>query len=142
MLASSRLWRSRVPRSTSVGPLNALHDTFSRLSDLLGPGGEIHAVVDIISPRQVAAIVEEKYDIPISFGPDGGVSIATFYKFQDSINGDQMEAIWLVVKYFIEHSTCRGDPREAHRLLASEGLTLTSLEDILKEFHAAGTFNL
>jgi len=46
------------------------------------------------------------------------------------------------MKYFYEYSTCRGDPRDAQMLVASEGLTLTSLEDILKEFHAAGAFSV
>jgi len=107
----------------------------------LGSGGEIHAVVDVISPRQVATILEQKYNIPISVGANGGVSLAEFYKFLDT-NGHQMEAMWRIMKYFYEYSTCRGDPRDAHKLIASEGLTLTSLEDILKELHAAGAFNL
>jgi len=104
-------------------------------------GGEIHAVADVISPRQVAAILEGKCNIPISLGPNGGVSLATFYKFLDT-NGHQMEEIWSNMKYFYEHSTCRGDPRDAQKLISAEGLTLTGLEDILKEFHAAGALNL
>jgi hypothetical protein len=101
----------------------------------------VHAVTDVITPRQVAAIMESKFGIPISFGPNGGVSLATFYKFLDT-NGHQLEELWLNMKFFYEYSTCRGDPRDAHKLLASEGLALASLEGILKEFHTAGAFNV
>ena len=99
-------------------------------------GGEIHAVWDVITPRQVAAVMEEKLNIPVSFGPNGGVSHATFYKFLDT-NGRSMEEMWHNMKFFYEHSNCRGDPRDARKLIAAEGYTLSSLEDILKEFQAA-----
>jgi hypothetical protein len=101
----------------------------------------MHAVTDVITPRQVAAIVEEKYNIPISFGPNGGVSYATFLKFLDT-NGNAMEEMWHNMKFFYDHSTCRGDPRDARKLIASQGMTLTSLEEILKELHSAGALNL
>ena len=93
--------------------------------------------MDVITPRQVAAIMEEKLNIPISFGPDGGVSHAAFSKYLDT-NGHEMEEIWLNLKFFYEYSNCRGDPRDARKLIAAEGYTLSSLEDILKEYHAAG----
>jgi len=104
-------------------------------------GGKILAAVDVISPRGVAAIVEKKYNIPVSLGPNGGVSLAAFYKFLDT-HGNQMEEIWRNMKYFYEYSNCRGDPKDANRLISSEGLTLTSLEDILEELHAAGALKL
>jgi hypothetical protein len=85
--------------------------------------------------------VEEKFNIPVSFGPDGGVSLNDFYKYLDT-NGHQMEELWHNIKFFYEYSNCRGDPRDARRLIASEGLTLHGLEDGLKELHAAGAFNL
>lgn len=113
---------------------------YTRNSDFLGSGGEIHAIGDVITPRQVAAVLEKKYNIPISLGPNGGISLTTFYKYLDT-NGHQMEELWLNMKYFYEYSTCRGDPKDAHRLIAAEGLTLASLEDILKEVHAAGALN-
>ena len=93
--------------------------------------------MDVITPRQIAATMEEKLNIPISFGPDGGVSHAAFSKYLDT-NGHEMEEIWLNLKFFYEYSNCRGDPRDARKLIAAEGYTLSSLEDILKEYHAAG----
>ena len=104
-------------------------------------GGRIDAVLDVITPRQVAAIMEEKFNIPIAYGPNGTISHATFDKFLE-VNGNEMEELWLNMKFFYQHSDCRGDPRDARKLIASEGLTLTSLEDGLKELHAAGRFNV
>lgn len=100
----------------------------------------MNVVWDVITPRQVAAVMEEKFNIPISFGPNGGVSYAAFDKSLEA-NGASMEEMWRNMKYFYDYSTCRGDPRDARKLLASEGMTLNSLEDILKEIHAAGVFN-
>jgi hypothetical protein len=94
----------------------------------------------VITPRRVAAIMEEKFNIPISLGPNGGLSYADFNNLKT--DGTQMEDMWRSLKYFYEYSICRGDPRDARKLLASEGMTLTSLEDGLKELHAAGAFNL
>jgi len=103
-------------------------------------GGEIHAVVDVISPRQIAAIMEKEFNIPISFGPNGGVSLAAFGKFLDT-NGHQLEDLWRNLKFFTECSTCRGDPRDACKLITSKGLALINVEDFLKELHGAGFFS-
>ena len=100
-------------------------------------GGEIYAILDVITPRQIATIMEENLKIPTSFGPEGGVSHASFYKYLDT-NGHEMEEIWLNLKFFYEHSNCRGDPRDARKLIAAEGYSLSSTEDILKEYKAAG----
>lgn len=100
----------------------------------------MNVIWDVITPRQVAAVMEEKFNIPISFGPNGGVSYTTFNRFLED-NGTEMEELWRNMKYFYDYSTCRGDPRDARKLLASEGMTMTSLEEVLKEFHAAGVFN-
>ena len=85
--------------------------------------------------------MEEKFNIPIAYGPNGTISRATFEKYLET-NGTQMEELWLNMKFFYQHSDCRGDPRDARKLLASEGFTLTSVEDGLKELHAAGAFNI
>jgi hypothetical protein len=104
------------------------------------PGERIDAIMDVITPRQVAAIMEEKFNIPISFGPNGGLNYATFADMKTE--GTQVEEMWRNMKYLYEYSNCRGDPRDARKLLASKKLTFTSLEDGLKELHAAGAFNL
>jgi len=84
--------------------------------------------------------MEDSFNIPISFGPNGGLNYATFNDM--NMKGNQMEEFWLNLKFFYDYSNCRGDPRDAHKLLASEGMTLTSLVDGLKDLHAAGVFNL
>lgn len=104
-------------------------------------GGRIDAIADVVTPRQVAAIMEEKFSIPIAYGPNGTISHATFEKFLE-VNGTQMEELWHNMKFFYRHSDCRGDPRDAHKLIVSEGFTLASVEDGLKELHAAGAFNV
>lgn len=101
----------------------------------------MQAVADVLTPRQVAAAMEKQYNIPISFGPNGGISLSAFYKSEDAFKGP-MEDLWLNMKFFYEYSTCRGDPRDAQKLIAAEGLTLASLEDVSKDLHAAGAFNL
>jgi hypothetical protein len=103
-------------------------------------GKRIDAIMDVITPRQVAAIMEEKFNIPISFGPTGGLNYATFADMKTE--GTQLEEMWRNMKYFYDYSNCRGDPRDARKLVASAEMTLTSLEDGLKELHAAGAFNL
>ena len=99
------------------------------------------AVVDVITPRQVATIMEEKLNIPIAYGPSGTISRTTFDTYLE-VNGNQNEEFWHNMKFFYQHSDCRGDPRDARKLIASEGLTLASVEDGLKELNAAGAFNL
>ena len=84
--------------------------------------------------------MEEKLHIPIAYGPNGTISRATFDKFLE-VNGNQLEEFWHNMKFFYQHSDCRGDPRDARKLIASEGLALTSLEDGLRELQAAGAFN-
>ena len=85
--------------------------------------------------------MEEKLNIPIAYGTNGTISRATFDKFLE-VNGNQMEEFWHNMKFFYQYSDCRGDPRDARKLIASEGLTLTSVEDGLRELHAAGAFNV